>query len=169
LTISQNDPKIPAAKRVITRDEDHFFDRKALMASGKTVQKIAVAFANSDGGEFVVGVADTQEESIPQNRWNGDAKVEDFNGHLQALSEVKPPLPMEFSILEATGSNGLILLVRVEKRKELRSASNIGWHGIRKKRCTVTSHKRNSADSRTPVRRAVCPLARTPQTSRCVS
>jgi len=109
---------------LLTRDEDHFFDRKALMASGKTVQKIAVAFANSDGGEFVVGVADTLEEPIPENRWNGAAKVEDFNGHLQALSEVKPPLPMEFSILEAQGRNGLVLLVRVEKSSEVHQTSD---------------------------------------------
>jgi len=108
----------------LTRDEDHFFDRKALAASGKTVQKIAVAFANSDGGEFVVGVADTLEEPIPENRWNGAAKVEDFNGHLQALTEVKPPLPMEFSILEAPGRNGLVLLVRVEKSSEVHQTSD---------------------------------------------
>jgi hypothetical protein len=30
------------------REEDHFFDRKALNSSGRTVQKIAVAFANAD-------------------------------------------------------------------------------------------------------------------------
>jgi ATP-dependent DNA helicase RecG len=49
-TLTDNDAAI-----FLTRDEDHFLDRKALMASGRTVQKIAVAFANSDGGEFVVG------------------------------------------------------------------------------------------------------------------
>ena len=83
---------------LLTRDEDHFFDRKALLASGRTVQKIAVAFANSDGGEFVVGIADANEEPIANNRWQGAAKIEDFNGHLQALSEIKPPVPAEFSV-----------------------------------------------------------------------
>ena len=41
----------------LTRDEDHFFDRKSLMAGGRTIQKISVALANSDGGEFVVGLS----------------------------------------------------------------------------------------------------------------
>src|SRR5450759_4893294 len=100
---------------LVTRDEDHFFDRKALMVSGRAVQKIAVAFANSDGGEFVVGVADDQEEPLADKRWNGAARVEDFNGHIQALSEVTPPLPSEFSILDSPGRSGLVLLVRVEK------------------------------------------------------
>lgn len=109
---------------LLTRDEDHFFDRKALLASGKTVQKIAVALANSDGGEFAVGVADTQEEPVAQNRWNGAARVEDFNGHIQALSEVKPSLPMEFSILEAAGRNDLVLLVRIEKSSEVHQTSD---------------------------------------------
>src|SRR5215469_3636573 len=112
-TITDND-----VASLLTRDEDHFFDRKALMASGKTLQKIAVAFANSDGGEFVVGIADTAEEPTPEKRWNGAAKTEDFNGHLQALTEVKPALQMESSILEAPGRNGLVLMVRIEKSAE---------------------------------------------------
>jgi len=106
------------------RDEDHFCDRKALMASGRTVQKIAVAFANADGGEFVDGVADQKEESVPDKRWNGAAQVEDFNGHIQALSEVTPPLPSEISILEAPGRTGLVLLVRVEKSAEVHQTAD---------------------------------------------
>ena len=78
---------------LLTRDEDHFFDRKSLHVGGKTLQKIAVAFANSDGGEFVVGIADVDEEVVPENRWKGAAKIEDFNGHLQTLSEIKPSAP----------------------------------------------------------------------------
>ena len=94
------------------------------MASGKTVQKIVVALANSDGGEFVVGVADVAEEPVPEKRWNGAAKVEDFNSHIQALSEVKPPLQTEFSILDAPGRNGLVLLVRLEKSSDVHQTSD---------------------------------------------
>ncbi len=109
---------------LLTRDEDHFFDRKALLASGRTVQKIAVAFANSDGGEFVVGIADANEEPIANNRWQGAAKIEDFNGHLQALSEIKPPVPAEFSVFDAPGQSGLVLLVRVEKSSEVHQTAD---------------------------------------------
>src|SRR5580693_4589279 len=100
-TISDKD-----ATSLLTRDEDHFFDRKALLASGKTIQKIATALANADGGEFVVGIADSEAEPIPDNRWNGAAQPEDFNGHIQALTEIKPQLQMELSVLDAPGRNG---------------------------------------------------------------
>jgi ATP-dependent DNA helicase RecG len=89
---------------LVKRDEDHFFDRKSLMASGRTIQKIGVAFANSDGGEFVIGVADEKEEPKPDKRWNGAAKIEDFNGHIQALSEITPSLPYEISVNTATST-----------------------------------------------------------------
>lgn len=108
----------------LERDEDHFFDRKALAVGGRNLQKVAVAFANSDGGEVVVGIADSEEEPSPENRWNGASKVEDFNGHLQALSEIKPPLQAEFSVLEAPGRNGLVLLVRVEKSAEVHESAD---------------------------------------------
>lgn len=118
-TISEEDAAI-----LVSRDEDHFFDRKALAASGRTVQKVAVAFANADGGEFVVGVADDQEEPVVSNRWSGASKVEDFNPHLQALSEVKPTLAAEYSVLDAPGRTGLVLLVRVEKSAEVHQTAD---------------------------------------------
>ena len=37
-----------------TREESHFFDRKSFLIKGAKVQKIGVAFANADGGEFIV-------------------------------------------------------------------------------------------------------------------
>jgi ATP-dependent DNA helicase RecG len=107
-----------------TRQEDHFFDRKASIASGKTVQKIGVAFANADGGEFVVGIADDEDEPIPNKRWQGVSKVEDFNAHVQALTEIKPSLPAEYSVLEALGKTGLVLLVRVEKSSEVHQTAD---------------------------------------------
>jgi len=109
---------------LLSRDEDHFFDRKALAASGRTVQKIAVAFANADGGEFVVGIADDEEEPLASDRWRGAVRIEDFNSHLQALSEVKPTLVADHSILEADGQSGLVLLVRVEKSAEVHQTAD---------------------------------------------
>jgi len=53
------------------RDESHFFDRKSAAVSGKNVQKISVAFANADGGEVVIGVADDKDQPNPALRWQG--------------------------------------------------------------------------------------------------
>lgn len=118
-TITEQDATVLA-----TRDEDHFFDRKALLASGRTVQKIGVAFANSDGGEFVIGIADDEDEPMPNHRWNGAAKIEDFNAHIQALSEIKPALLAEYSVLDTSGMPGLVLLVRVEKSSEVHQVAD---------------------------------------------
>lgn len=51
-----------------TREESHFFDRKAIGVSGKSLQKCAVAFANADGGEICVGVADDNHQADPELR-----------------------------------------------------------------------------------------------------
>ncbi len=115
---------VEEASELARRNEDHFFDRKALAASGRTIQKIAVALANSDGGEFVVGIADDEDEPTPDRRWQGASKVEDFNGHLQALSEIRPSLPADHSFWEAPGRAGLVLLVRVEKSSEVHQAAD---------------------------------------------
>ncbi|MDQ6699788.1 MAG: ATP-binding protein, partial [Acidobacteriota bacterium] len=112
-TLSPND-----AALMVMREEDHFFDCKALSASGKTIQKIAVALANSDGGEFAVGIADHDDEPDPGKRWNCGAKVEDFNAHLQAMSEIKPPWPLSirFSMLR-TGLDSCFWLGLKRARK----------------------------------------------------
>src|SRR5690606_3161392 len=54
-----------------TRQEDHFFDRKAAAIKGAKLQKIAVAFANADGGEAYVGITDEKDEPDPSKRWAG--------------------------------------------------------------------------------------------------
>jgi hypothetical protein len=42
--------------KIAARDESHFFDIKEFAVSGKSVQKIAAAFSNADGGEFIIGI-----------------------------------------------------------------------------------------------------------------
>ncbi|MFY0546009.1 helix-turn-helix domain-containing protein [Brevibacillus sp. H7] len=38
--------------------EGYFFDRKAFGIQPRQIEKHAVAFANADGGELVIGIAD---------------------------------------------------------------------------------------------------------------
>ena len=109
---------------LVTRHEDHFFDRKALRAGGRTVQKIATALANSDGGEFIIGIADDEEEPAADRRWQGAAKIEDFNPHIQALTEINPALAAEYTVLAAPNQRGLALSVRVEKSSEVHQTAD---------------------------------------------
>lgn len=107
-----------------SRDESHFFDRKAAPISGKKVQKIGVAFANADGGEFVIGIADDKEEPKPIKRWQGVEKLEDLNGHLQALFEITPNLDLRYEVLKCDSKPGHVLQVFIEKSSEVHKTAD---------------------------------------------
>ena len=107
-----------------TREEDHFFDRKAAAIKGAKLQKIAVAFANADGGEAFVGIADVKDEIEPQKRWSGAANIEDYNQQIQALTEVQPALPMELTFLKADGKPGYVLRIQIEKSQAVHRTSD---------------------------------------------
>jgi ATP-dependent DNA helicase RecG len=68
-----------------SRQEGHFYDRKAKEIDGKKIQKIAVAFANADGGDFIVGIKDDRDEPIAARRWNGADTKEYYNKILVAF------------------------------------------------------------------------------------
>jgi ATP-dependent DNA helicase RecG len=105
------------------REESHFFDHKAFAVSGKKAQKIATALANADGGEFVIGIADEKEESDVSKRWQGES-IESFNGHIQALNEVRPSLLAEYTFLSVPSRAGYVLQVTVEKGSEVHRTSS---------------------------------------------
>ncbi len=107
-----------------TREESHFYDRKAKTISGKKVQKIAVAFANADGGEFVIGLADDGDQPNPLKRWQGANNLEELNAHLQVLFAVAPALDVRYEILRSDAYTGLILRVMVEKTSEVHKTSD---------------------------------------------
>ena len=70
------------ARKIIEQEENHFYDFKAKEVSGSKVQKIAVAFANADGGEFVIGIKDYKDESDTDKRWDGMSTIEEYNSIL---------------------------------------------------------------------------------------
>lgn len=107
------------ALELSTRAEDHFFDRKAIQLSGKKLQKIVVAFANADGGEVALGIADDSDEPDPVKRWAGAPSVEDFNGFLQSIFSLDPAVDVRYEILSCPGRNGLVLRIFVERGAEV--------------------------------------------------
>lgn len=106
-----------------SKEEDHFFDRKAFKIGGEKIQKIAVAFANADGGEFIIGVADDKEEIEPANRWQPGKDVEAFNQKIQALSDPNPSIDLDFCFLRQEGVMGYAMLVKVEKGLQVHETS----------------------------------------------
>lgn len=60
------------ALRIIADEESHFLDFKSKDISGRNLQKSAVAFANADGGEILVGIEDPRASARASiDRWKG--------------------------------------------------------------------------------------------------
>lgn len=107
------------ARQLIDREESHFFDHKSVLVGGKKIQKICVAFANADGGEFIIGIKDKKEERVTDKRWEPNLTIEDFNGSLQAISEIKPTLDFSCTFLECEDFGGLTMSIQVEKSSSI--------------------------------------------------
>lgn len=108
------------------RQESHFFDNKAIAISGRSIQKIAVAFANADGGEFVVGIKDEKEEADPLARWEGVDSIERFNFVLQALLGTIPQVPHQPEVLRKTdGTFALRIYVEKSERVHRTAAGDV--------------------------------------------
>jgi ATP-dependent DNA helicase RecG len=101
--------------RIADRDESHFFDIKQHAATGKSIQKVAAAFSNADGGELIIGIKDKRTGDPMNKRWEGIVDIEQLNGHLQALFEVNPALDITYEFLKRETAGGYALRVLIEK------------------------------------------------------
>ena len=108
---------------IASRDESHFFDVKAHAVGGRAIQKIAAAFSNADGGEIIIGIRD-KAGLLLNERWEGIADIEQLNGHIQALFEVRPALDVRYEFLKRDGIAGYALRVLVEKGTQVCSTSD---------------------------------------------
>lgn len=106
------------------RQESHFYDRKAKAIDGKKIQKIATAFANADGGDFIIGIKDDKDESDPSKRWDGETVKEDYNKVFQNLMEIKPTIPYTPIFLFNPNTNTYALQITVEKSEKVHQTSD---------------------------------------------
>ena len=111
-------------EKLVAKDESHFFDFKSSRVDGKGVQKIAVAFANADGGEFILGISDGKEASGAEERWEGYENLEQMNSVLQAIFDVQPALTMSYEILTVDFSDRPSLRVEIEKSADVTYAND---------------------------------------------
>lgn len=98
------------------RDESHFYDNKAFEIQGDKIQKIAVAFANADGGEFIIGIKDKKDEDDPFKRWQGINDIELFNFVFQNLTLLSPTIPHNYEFLK--DENGKFALRIIIEKSE---------------------------------------------------
>lgn len=107
-----------------TRPEDQFFDRKSASSKGKTVQKIAVAFGNSEGGEIAFGLKDDSENSDPQERLDLFADPEEANDILQSIYQVNPALTFRYTFHHVEGESGVLLRVFIDKSQHMHATAD---------------------------------------------
>jgi len=109
--------------KLLARSEGHFFDFKAAGISAAKLSRSVSAFANSDGGEVLVGV----NENGGNFSWHGFAKPEDANGIFQMLEEVCPVGPgLDARFLQHDTQPGLVLQLEIKKLKDIVKATGGG-------------------------------------------
>lgn len=109
---------------ISARQESHFFDKKAKDVSGRKLQKLAVAFANADGGDIVIGIKDDHDEPNPERRWAGAPNQEYFNFVFQCLIEITPSLSYTACFLQHPSDSTFVLQITIEKSSKVHSTSD---------------------------------------------
>ena len=111
--------------RLLSLEEGHFAELKAIAVSTKKLGKTVSAFANATGGDLYVGIGETEVLGTKVRTWHGFGDQEAANGHLQSL-EALFPLGAEYSceFLSCPGSKGLVLHITVQRTPQIARTHN---------------------------------------------
>jgi ATP-dependent DNA helicase RecG len=111
------------ANKVLTLEEGHFTDVKAVEIGPAKLTRTLAAFSNAEGGEIYIGIDEDKQENT--RAWRGFVDPEAANGHIQAFEKLFP-LGRDYSydFLRSPLGSGLVLKVEVEKTREIKKASN---------------------------------------------
>lgn len=110
--------------KLFSRSENHFMDFKAkAIAPGKLTRTLS-AFANSEGGELLIGIE--EPSSGGKKVWEGFSSVEDANAHVQIIEKLFPlGVGVRSQFLIADDQKGLILHVEIQKSRDIiKTATN---------------------------------------------
>lgn len=111
-------------QEVLSYTEGHFVDVKAREIKPAKLTRTISAFANADGGEVYIGIAEGITLPFP-HKWDGFSKPEDANGHIQIFEQLFPlGEDYIYTFLSHPDQTGLILQVIVRKTKAIVKASD---------------------------------------------
>lgn len=99
--------------KILEREESHFFDFKGRDIAPRQIEKISVAFANADGGEFIIGISEGGEQG--SRNVEGFSDLESMNAVLQSIFSLNPAVGIAYEFLKSTSFAGYLLLIRVDK------------------------------------------------------
>lgn len=111
--------------RLLTMDEDHFCDVKAIQIAPAKLTRTLSAFANASGGDTYIGIAEQKFFGTTDRIWSGFPTQEAANAHLQVLAAMFP-LGSEYwcEFLRSPGSLGLVLHISIQKTAKVVEASD---------------------------------------------
>lgn len=136
------------ALEILGRGESHIWDDKSAKAKGATLQKIACAFANAEGGEFAVGIEDRGTDLSGLDRWQGFSYEEEGNHIYQTLvKDLKPAVPYVIEWLEIEGQpeRGMVALVTIQKSDAVHETA-AGDTRLRKGAASLTLNAKETTD-----------------------
>lgn len=109
--------------KLFARTEGHFLDFKSKEIMPAKLTRSISAFANSDGGELLVGIV--EPSSGGPKTWAGFRSHEEANGFIQAI-EIVCPLGegLRFSFLAAEQCEGEVLFIEVLKSRDIVRATS---------------------------------------------
>jgi ATP-dependent DNA helicase RecG len=108
---------------ILGHQEGHFLDVKAIEIAPAKLTKAIAAFANADGGELFIGVA--EDKTTGKRSWRGFASVEAANGHLQPFEQLFPlGESFDYDFLACEGEEGLVLQVQIQKTADVKKATD---------------------------------------------
>lgn len=111
-------------ERILTEVEGHFVDLKRKEIKPSKLTETISAFANADGGELFIGIADSNLPLVPHT-WDGFGDPEDANAHLQVFEDLFPlGGDYRYDFLRHPAHTGYVLQVNVRKTKGIVSAND---------------------------------------------
>jgi ATP-dependent DNA helicase RecG len=111
------------ADHLVRLQEGHFQDLKAIDISPGKLTRSMSAFANSDGGELFIGIAERKPSATVA--WQGFTDEEDANGHVQAFEDQFPlGGDFKYEFLRAANRAGLVLHATILKSTGIKVASD---------------------------------------------
>jgi ATP-dependent DNA helicase RecG len=109
---------------VLAYIEGHFLDLKAKEIKPSKLTKAISAFANADGGDLYIGIAENITLPFP-HKWEGFAKPQDANAHIQVLEGLFPlGEDYLYNFLSHPKQTGVVLQVIVRKTKAVVKAND---------------------------------------------
>jgi ATP-dependent DNA helicase RecG len=114
------------ADRVTQVEEGQFSDVKAIAISPAKLSNTISAFANSDGGDLYIGIAEQLLGGNAKKRaWEGFVDVEAANGHLQAFERAFPlGKDFQYEFLRCRQRPGVVLHVQVSRTQNIIKATD---------------------------------------------